>query len=189
MLGSDLLPEQMICLAVEFLAVVGVGPEQLVPCIAGLSMVDVMLNPALAQYRQQLPQQSLSERSVRERYAVDCLRYMWRLGKQLLRVSRVAEADLEEEASGVQQQAAGEWADYRLVSSAQGGVTVELPAEVVEQLRLLWEHYSRAMYHAVELYQGTSCAWVLGLGEGIMSIECRAAPAANSDNGGTCSLV
>lgn len=123
-------------------------------------MVDVMLNPALAQYRQQLSQQSLSERSVRERYADDCLHYMWRLGKQLLRVSGVADADLEEETSGLQQQAAGEWADYRLVSSAQGVVTVELPAEVVEQLRLLWEHYSRALFHAVELYQGMLCAWV-----------------------------
>mgnify|MGYP001807602414 CR=1 FL=1 len=88
---------------------------------------------------------------MRERYAEGCVTYDWRgLGQQLLWASGATEAELE--GDGTQQAAAGHGSVYS--ESAQEGVWVDLPADAMEQMQVVWHHYSSCLFYALQLYEG-----------------------------------
>jgi hypothetical protein len=74
------LPEQLIYLTLEFLAVSGFGPDQMEIGMSAVTLVHTLLVQAIT--LRQCPQFGL-EGSVREGYARGCLEYIWSgLGKQ-----------------------------------------------------------------------------------------------------------
>jgi hypothetical protein len=160
MLGSGVLPEQMACLGLESVAAVGFGREQVGPFIVGLDMVGTILKYALVPYQAE-HQMHGSERSRREPYAQDSLQYTLSLGRQLLKASGVAEAELDGDGS---QAAAVDRAEGFGSLVGPNGVMLDIPDDAEQQLRLVWDHYSNCLFFAVMVFKG---AMFVCSGEGV----------------------
>jgi hypothetical protein len=145
MIGPEFHIGQVTSLSIEYVAVSGLGPERVNPAIIGLQMVSSMLMLTMGQY--QHPEQFLHpEQSVRERYTEGCLEQIWSgLGKQLLRVSGVAEAELE---GGGSQLAAAAAAGGDAVGSS---FTAD---DVIDRMRATWHKYKDCLFYAIRVYKG-----------------------------------
>jgi hypothetical protein len=144
-LGPDFHVGQMISLAVEYVAVTGFTPERANPVIMGFQTMSTMLMLTMGQYQFQHPELVVHpERSVRERYTEQCLEHIWSsLGKQLLRASGVAEAELE--GDGSQPAAAGGGADDAYAIPAD---------EVIDRMRTMWHKYMDCLFYSIRVYKG-----------------------------------
>lgn len=159
--AQGFLPEQLANLALEVLGVGGpLGPGHITPAVAGLGMISGMLRMAVSLRPLQLPP---LERSERERYAEGCVTYVWHgLGQQLLRASGVAEAELVEGVGG-SDTSGGHQAPARVYSEVgQDGVWEDLPAGGLEQMHVMWKHFSSCLLYALGLYEGWLVGWLGG---------------------------
>jgi hypothetical protein len=154
--AAGVLPEQLIYLTLEYLSVLGFGPDVTDPAMSAVSLVHTLLVPAIT--LRQRPQFAL-ERSVHESYARGCVKYIWSgLGRQLLTASGVTDADEEGDEAAASSQRDTVVNGTTIV---QEGGTVELPADAQVRLRMVWGHYSQCLFYAIHYYEGVLGGGVL----------------------------
>lgn len=145
------VPEQLVFVALEFLAVLGFAPDRTQSAMSIVALVHMLLLQAIV--LRQLPDFAL-ERSVREGYARSCLEYIWLgLGKQLLTAAGVTEAELE--GDGVEGATADRPDAFVYPTTLmRDGSKVEIPGDAQERLRMVWGHFGNCLFYAVRLYEG-----------------------------------
>lgn len=168
-------PGQVVNLCLEYLCLLGLGTagDRLVSDIVGLSLMSMMLTFTLGQEEYGLSQQSTA---ARRQFADACLQHVWsHLGKDLQRAAGVAEKELEGDGSQPVAAAAEAAAGASSSSGSSGsrevggmtirreGVEVELPADAVTRMRLVWDEYGTGLFYAIRLYKGERMRYMVWL--------------------------
>jgi hypothetical protein len=137
---------QLAFLTLEYVCVLGLGLDQLVPGVIGLVFLAVMLNFTMKQVALRVSVLGASEQQA---FAEGCVEYIWSgLGKQLQRAAGVAEAELEGDSS---QPAAAACSSSSSTQMMQECVNAGLPADAVGRLRLVWVECGACLVHAAML--------------------------------------
>jgi hypothetical protein len=157
-------PLQLVQLVLDAIHVMGFTQAKLTADTVAISFVARLLT--FAQTQVIFVGVPATEASVWQGYAKSCVESIWLgLGKQLQQASGVAEAELEENAHDAQVTSASaataaEVDDgsatpaWQWSAGLRGGATLQLPADAVGRLQLVWSTYSRCLFGAIGLYQG-----------------------------------